>query len=432
MRKFNILMIGCGAVGQSLLELWIIDKSPFNKFKITVIEPKDINPYILSLYPKLNHIKVALTKENMNDVITPYINKDTIMIDVSVNVDSIDLMKICKKNNSIFINTSIEDYKDHPHNQNIEIGTLYERGLQADKLNRTADSTMLHSNGCNPGLVNAFVFYALEDYTNKYGDRKDKELLKNHKFNLLSEKLGLDTIHISEIDDQETDMKLKDKFINTWSAIGFQEESLDKVQIVGMDDSIKKELGFMKSKLKPHIYISNDIGMNTEHNSICCSLLGRPIKYNGYMIPHYEPFSLAEYLCNKKYCPNIYYVYKCCPIADKSLELIRKNNYKIIDGYVLNAQDIKSGSDNVGVTLYFNNGKVYWCGSCLSINKTKSMGFRFASPTTIQVAISMTRALQYILNKAQHKKVITTEEIPYNYMIESCKKYLGNFYCKEI
>lgn len=430
MKYTKILMIGCGGVGSNLLELWSHMKSPFKKYSITVIEPREINEYVLSLYPKLKHIKLAITQENQEKLLNNYLDNKTIMIDVSVNVDSIMLMKQCKKFNALFINTSIEDYQTKKKLP-IEERTLYFRGLEADKLNKTADATLLHSNGMNPGLISAFVFYCLERYVKNLRDFKATKLLKDKKFNLLCNYLQLDTIHISEIDTQTTKLTSKpNTFINTWSAVGFQEESADMVQVAG-NDGLKKT-GFIESKIKKHIFYLKDRGMNVEHGSVCVDFNGNPVHYTGMMIPHYEPISLSEYLSNGEYCPNIYYVYKPSDIAHKSLNLFRENNYKLlVNDYVVNINDLINGSDNVGVTLYFKNGDIWWCGSCLSVEQVRKMGFKFASPTLLQVAISITTALEWLL-KHQHKKVITSEEIPYNYMVDSCKPYLGNFYCKKL
>jgi homospermidine synthase len=43
----------------------------------------------------------------------------------------------------------------------------------------------------------------------------------------------------------------------------------------------------------------------------------------------------------------------------------------------------------------------------------------------------MTRAIEYLL-KHQNNGLITTEEIPYKYMIDSCKNYLGLVICGEM
>ena len=43
----------------------------------------------------------------------------------------------------------------------------------------------------------------------------------------------------------------------------------------------------------------------------------------------------------------------------------------------------------------------------------------------------MTAAIEYLI-KHKNDGLITTEEIPYMYMIEYCMPYLGKFVCKRL
>jgi homospermidine synthase len=434
----KIFMIGCGSSGQGLLELWQI--LPNNKLKdmdITIIEPKDIPNELLNKYKKIQHLFGSITKENMNKIFDKFVNENTLVINVSVDVDSLLLMKNCKLKKALYIDSSIEDYEeDMKKDKPIEQKTLYYRGIQTDKqlkkIRSPKSKTILHSHAMNPGLISSFVLYWIDWFVQHNGDSKMEKHLKNQEFGILAKQIGIDTIHISEIDTQTTSIKYNpDIFYSSWSSIGFQEEARDHVQIVGTDNIHKQKLGLIKSKIKPHAYYMEDRGMNVEHDSYILNNKLEVIKYTGMMIPHYEPFSLSEYLSYGDYCPNIYYVYKPCEIASKSLDKLRENNYNLLKGYVLRGYDITSGYDAVGATIYLTNGNMYWCGSILDINQTKKLGLKFTGPTCLQVVISMTRAIEYLL-KHQKDGLITTEEIPYKYMVENCKKYLGQFICQKI
>lgn len=433
----KIFMIGCGSSGQGLLELWIRIKSDLKDKIITIIEPKDIPNELLELYKDIKHIKDGITKENMNKYFNEYVDENTFVINVSVDVDSLLLMKQTKKRKAMYIDSSIEDYEeDMKKEKPIEQKTLYYRGIQTEKQLKKIkihnSKSILHSHAMNPGLISSFVLYWIDWYVNNKSDSKMKKLLKKNQFGLLAKQIGIDTIHISEIDTQETKKEYKPNiFYSTWSSNGFQEEARDHVQIVGSDNEYKNKLGFHKSKIKPHTFYMEDRGMDTYHESYIFDDKLNTIKYEGMMIPHYEPFSLSEYLSHGEYCPNIFYVYKPCAIATKSLDKLRENDYKLLNGYVLRGYDIDKGYDAVGATIILNNGELYWCGSILDIKQTRELGLIFTGPTCLQVAISMTRAIEYLL-KHQKEGLITTEEIPYKYMIENCKKYLGQFVCKQM
>ena len=434
----KIFFIGCGSSGRGLLELWqILPQNKLKEMDIKIIEPLDIPNELLDKYKNIQHIKGHITKENMEEIFNKFVDENTLVINVSVDVDSLLLMKNAKLKKALYIDSSIEDYEeDLKKDKPIEHKTLYFRGLEADKklkkIRSPKSKTILHSHAMNPGLISSFVLFWIDWFVQHNGDSKMKKHLKKQEFGILSKQIGIDSIHVSELDTQTTSLKYNPKtFYSTWSANGFQEEARDHVQIVGEDNIHKQHLGLHKSKIKPHAFYMEDRGMNVEHDSYILNDKLEVVKYKGMMIPHYEPFSLSEYLSYGDYCPNIYYVYKPCEIANKSLDKLRENNYELMPGYVLRGYDITSGFDAVGATIYLKNGNVYWCGSILDINQTKKLGLKFTGPTCLQIVISMTRAIEFLL-KHQKDGLITTEEIPYKYMVENCKKYLGQFICQKL
>lgn len=434
----KIFMIGCGSSGQGLLELWqILPNNKLKQMDIIIIEPKEIPNEILNKYKTIQHIMGSITKENMEHIFNKFVNENTLVINVSVDVDSLLLMKYSKLKKALYIDSSIEDYEEEAKKDKpIEHKTLYYRGLEAEKklkkIHSPKSKTILHSHAMNPGLISSFVLYFIDWFVIHNGDSNMKKHLKKQEFGILAKQIGIDSIHVSELDTQTTNLNYNPKiFYSTWSANGFQEEGRDHVQIVGSDNIHKQQLGLHKSKIKPHAFYMEDRGMNVEHDSYILNDKLEVVKYKGMMIPHYEPFSLSEHLSYGEYCPNIYYVYKPCEIANKSLDKLRKNNYELMPGYVLRGYDIKSGFDAVGATIYLTNGNIYWCGSILEISQTKKLGLKYTGPTCLQITISMTRAIEYLL-KHQKDGLITTEEIPYKYMVENCKKYLGQFICQKL
>ena len=73
--------------------------------------------------------------------------------------------------------------------------------------------------------------------------------LKKQEFGILSKQIGIDTIHVSEVDTQTTDLKYDPNiFYSSWSSNGFQEEARDLVQIVGEDNEFKNKIGFKRRK----------------------------------------------------------------------------------------------------------------------------------------------------------------------------------------
>ena len=94
-------MLGCGAVARALLELFALENVEIAK--LIIVEPRDIPAWIKCT----KHIKVALTPDNVSKILNPLINKDTYVIDLTVNVDAIPIMQICKTKQAKYMNTSL-------------------------------------------------------------------------------------------------------------------------------------------------------------------------------------------------------------------------------------------------------------------------------------------------------------------------------------
>jgi homospermidine synthase len=432
MKITNLLMLGCGSIQKSLIELIKIDKSNLIDLEWVILCPEEIPEYIYKIKPDLQHLQIYLKEDTMDDILDRLINSSTFVIDLTVDVDSIQIMKICKQKEALYINSSLEQYDNHKKSQDIEKTTLYYQEILLEKEMKKIkkkNSTITHSLGLNPGAISSMAYYGIYEYCKKYNKQKLKLLNKN-KFNLVCKDI-LETIHISEIDNQEVNIKpKKDLMVSSWSAKGLTEEALD----YGFISSPERVDGYKKSKLNKYIYYSDKHSMDCLKKSICLDENLQPVLFTGRMIVHFEIISLSYYLGYGKYCPKITYVYQACPIANTSLEFIKQNNYKKPNNYyVFNQKDLKSldSVDSVGTTLFFKDGRIFWCGSVLSNKQTKKYGFKYSNATQLQVSISILCGIEWMM-KHKNEDVMTSEEIPFKYVINRCKKYWGDFVCKEI
>ena len=89
----QIYFIGFGAVATSLLEIFNHEKA-FLNIPFTIIEPKDIHNDLF-VNRKVSHIKKEITKDNHKKLLKD-IDDKTLVIDLSVEVDSIMILKVCK------------------------------------------------------------------------------------------------------------------------------------------------------------------------------------------------------------------------------------------------------------------------------------------------------------------------------------------------
>ena len=430
----DIIMIGLGAVGRTLLELWKLEN--FNVREIVAIEPRDVPKWCFEMYPNLQHIQKALTKTNLTRTLSPLLMKQPFVVDVSVDVDAVKIMALCKKYKCHYMNTSVEGWEEkNPAILKTSRKELIKRSLvhreeQAEKAVGRTKTTMLTNIGANPGLISCLALKGMADYTAKHGDKRAKELLQKEEYAKLARHINLEEIHISEIDTQVcTKPRPKGWFYNTWSAMGFIAEALDPIQMSDGSNRRQEGGGIVYKNMR----IFPTRGMDQTCESVVCGLKGETITIEGYMIPHAEADTLSAFLTDGDYRPTIFYVYDCSKVGHESLAEMRQNNYKPVPlekCYVLENQDIKSGFDSLGALLLFPNC-TWWCGTVLSINETRRLGFKHSAPTTVQVAISMFNAMKYI-NRNKAEGFMEPEDLNWKTQIKGCEKYLGKLISKEL
>ena len=108
-----IYIIGFGAVAYGLCEIFIKEKL-YKTSKFVIIEPKNKAEELEETLGKGGYkyffLNIAMTKENCDELLT-LCNKDTLIINVSVNVDSVMILKKAKECGSLYIDTSLEQYQ---------------------------------------------------------------------------------------------------------------------------------------------------------------------------------------------------------------------------------------------------------------------------------------------------------------------------------
>ena len=166
--------------------------------QITIIDLKHID----ELKAIVNYVTMAaLNEESTIDIISMRINEQNykklftedhklssndIIIDCSIEVCAIDIMKICQETGCGYINSATEiwDYKNiyDPKSYTLypiiqDIRKFSEKLKENGKINFNAVIDM----GCNPGNVNLWVKVGLDLINKHYGTKKTAEELKDSK-----------------------------------------------------------------------------------------------------------------------------------------------------------------------------------------------------------------------------------------------------------
>lgn len=429
----KLILIGCGGVGGTLLELFtlysfpIIDK--LLEQPVVVIEPKPVLSVLRYIGKKIkvSHRQVALTQDNVEQEIRKVARKGDFIVDLSVRVDAIAIIRICQELSVLYLNTSMEIWSlDDPDVFDTRPEMLYKRSLQSQQLElhdlRPGKTTAIIDAGMNPGLITHLVKCGLESLAGK-------SFTSRQQYVDFAKEIGLRVIHCSEVDTQLS--KLPEDpttFRNTWSADGFLAEGQDSVQL-GLGTHEGKAGEDFPAELVHTTQLLLPIrGMDLVMQSYVPGY-GR---IEGLAIPHGEAFSLSQFLSDGDYGPSVYYVYQASKEARESMDRSRKLGYKELPKeYVFKGVDIVSGYDAVGALMMSESRPTVWCGSILDIEQTRKMGFKYGGPTTVQVASGLMATMTWALLNPQ-RGICTPEDLPSCKILAMARPFLGNLMCTTV
>ena len=442
----EFVFVGFGAVAYGLVEI-MNKEGLYKKTKFIIIEPRDLKAngrWDVLKNRKPVWVREAVTPENCGELLDPVLNDKATLINLSVDVDSIMLLNKAKQHKALYIDTSLENYEEDGHNEvgntyaKIKENTLYYRQLLAEREMKGSKQTRVLSFGFNPGTI---VEYAKKSLV-EYAKLRKPEALYNWKgdYAKLCHDLKCEEILVAEYDSQKTKLKPNiDLFINSWSSIGMQCESVDNSMLNLNNEDIayynKEGVKMIRPPEKgSHIRFLPERAMNVFRRCYGVDHEGNVFQYESRLLPHMEIATMGAYLTYKGNSPTIMYCYRPSDVAIESLEFLEKNDYKMLkEDYVMWAKDIEPlGFDSIGALCKFrrDDGEVdmFWGGSVISIEDSKAMGFK-SGCTIIQVAGGMNSALKWILRNPTNG-LTNPEEIPFEFILKDAKPYMGREFFK--
>ena len=158
------------------------------------------------------------------------------------------------------------------------------------------------------------------------------------------------------------------------------------------------------------------------------------------LIRHEESYTICKKLTLKDsnnniiYKPSSYYVYKPCDSAIASISEVKDNLGAYQYYNRLMTSDIVEGRDELGCTLFFADGEIYWVGSLLDINEARLLYDNqyndIINPTILQVVAGYVGGILYLIELIENKKYhgfLTPEDLPIDKFIKWTKPLLGPF-----
>ncbi|MDP3561002.1 MAG: saccharopine dehydrogenase C-terminal domain-containing protein [Legionellaceae bacterium] len=419
--KNKILILGFGSIGQAILPL-LFQSFKLDPSQIHVLSKHHVGADVAKNYG-VSFKEIAVIENNYQELLSSILKPGDFLLNLSVGVSSIDLIKYCHKNKILYLDAAAESWEAR-HSDNSKLLSNYalrDATLQHKKQGPTAVLT----HGANPGLVSHFLKQALWNIA-KDNNWKGNLPQKSVEWAQLAHDLDIRTIHISEHDTQvSSQIKKAGEFINTWSVDALISEALRPA-----------ELGWGSHERHwPHDANHHNFGSN------CGIFLSQPGAetqvrtwtpasgpINGFLITHAESLSISEYLTLKKnnkvyYRPTVHYAYHPCHDAILSLNELVQRKYISQNEKRIILQDVVDGADELGVLLMGNKKGAYWYGSHLSIQEAKKLA-NYNNATSLQVAAGVLSGMIWAI-KNPERGIVEPEDMDHEYILSLALPYLG-------
>lgn len=441
--KGRILVLGYGSVAQCFVPI-LIKFLQINPKNITVVDIQNKEDLLADYISKgLLFVQQTINKNNYKEFVSKFVGADDLLIDLALNIDTIDLLTWCRQTNVYFLNSALISWSaspqsalDNPESSIFESGHIEIQNL-IKSLPHNEGRTAVITHGANPGLSSHFLKKGLCDIANKVlheaGNHQKKELakaLEEYNYAKIAYLIGVKAIHISEHDAQLINKpKIANEFVNTWSPSALIQECLDLAQVGwGTHEKTPLKKSFSHKSLS-HYKILNSRALNTAMYSWVPS--GNII---GMIIPHEDIFEFTSHLSlyeNSKivYCPTLAYIYLVSDAALASLQELETRNLVPQDNWRVVNNEICSGYDQLGCLLMGDFG-AWWIGSTLTIEQSRAL-ITGKNACTMQVAAGLVAGFDFICTYP-NKGIKIPFEIPHEPALAAAEPFLGDFISKAV
>jgi homospermidine synthase len=423
----RLIFVGFGSIGQGVLPL-ILRHVGIQAGQITIVSADDAGAGVAAEYG-VKFVRHTLTRENFKNVLDPLVGRGDFLLNLSVDVSSIALIKFCWEKGSLYLDTCIEPWPGGYTDPTVSPSrrtnyALREEALALRDTRKNAPTAVL-THGANPGMVSHFVKQALLNLAADTGV-ETAEPANKAEWAALAHKLGVKVIHIAERDTQVSNKpKELGEFVNTWSVDGFVGEGCQPA-----------ELGWgSHEKNWPRDGKKHDFGRGSAIYLMQPGAATRvrtwtPIagRFHGFLITHGESISISDYLTVKKgeqvvYRPTVHYAYHPSDAAVVSVHELAGRNWNIQERKRIMMEEITSGIDELGVLLAGHKKNAYWYGSQLSIQEARQLA-PHNSATSLQVTVATLSGLIWAIENP-NSGIVEPDDLDYKRALEICRPYLG-------
>jgi homospermidine synthase len=429
-----IVMIGFGSIGKGTLPL-IERHIAFDRSKFVVIAPDNRDRHLLD-ERQIRFIQTALTRENYRETLRPLLTVGPgrrMMVNLSVDTSSVDLMEFAKEIGAFYIDTVVEPWPGLYTDRSLSISQRSNYALREGVLElrrrRPGGVTAVSCCGANPGMVSWMVKQALLDIAVEL-KLEFSEPQSREDWARLMQRAGVKGIHIAERDTQRArDPKPRGQFVNTWSVEGFVAEGLQPAEMGWGTHESGLPAGGRRHDFgcDSAIYLTRP-GAGTRVRSWTPTAQAQ----HAWMITHNESISIADYFTLRErgkviYRPTCHYAYHPCDDAVLSMHDMAGAEWRPPKSWhILSEEDIVDGVDELGVLLYGHARNAYWYGSQLSIEETRRLA-PYQNATGLQVTSAVLSGIVWMLENPD-RGIIEADEMDFRRCLGIQRPYLGSVF----
>jgi homospermidine synthase len=423
----RIVMIGCGSIGQAVLPL--LRKHVLLPAEGITVLSADERGRGIARDAGARFVHCYLKPGDYHRQLSKYVNAGDMVLNLSVDVSSLDLVEWSAERGALYVDTSIEPWPgvfDNPMLSMRERTNFVtrERMLRLGRRLGRDSPTAVVDHGANPGLVSHFVKQALLNLR--------ADLLPGlaapraaTEWATLARDLGITLIQVSERDTQAADRpKRPGEFVNTWSIDGFVDELMQPSELsLGTAEPGRPAGSHWHRDGSGSIYLRRP-GGGTYARSWLPSLGG----FQGLLMTHDEVFSIADHLSLRNergfdYRPTVMFVYHPCDDAMLSALELEGRGWQMQPTKRVLTAELVTGIDELGVLLAGHARNAYWYGSQLHIDEARRH-VRHANATSLQVAAGALAAAVWAIRNPR-RGVVEADDLDYDQCLAVARPYLG-------
>ena len=424
-----IVILGFGSIGQGMLPVMLRDLD-IQPSQVAIIAKDADGAEIASEYGAA-HVVQALTRKNYEAVLDRYLAGGGFLLNVSVEVESLALMKYCGKRGVLYLDTVTEPWAGRSEDPSLSASRRSNYALREEVLayarQKPNGPTAVITMGANPGLASTWVKQGLLNMARDRGLSIDKPSSRE-AWARLARRLGIKVIHVAERDTQlAAQRKRRGEFLNTWSVNGFIGEGMQPAEL-GWGSH---ERHFPRDGAR-HAF-GCDAAIHLDRPGAATMVRSwTPLEgpYHGFLITHAEAISIADYLTLREstgelaYRPTVHYAYHPCEDTVLSLHEAAGKNWMPPDRErVVGPDEIVEGADELGVLLMGSKNGAYWYGSRLTIDEARKLA-PHNSATSLQVVAGILAGMVWAIRNPT-AGVAEPEELDHEEVLRIAGPYLG-------